>query len=219
MLSNDTLQFLKKLKKNNHKIWFEANKKGYENAQAEIRLFAEEWIKQYGKKDPTIAHLDPKKCIFRIYRDVRFSKNKSPYKNNLGAYLSKGGKDIKTAGFYLHIEPGNCMFGAGNYMPDSEVLSKIRQEIDYNFKDFEKIITQKKFKSIFGGLDTELKLKRAPKGYEEENPALELLKLKSFTVFRKIDDSEIIAPQFIQTVTNLCIASKPLVDFLNTAFE
>ena len=116
MLSNDTLQFLKELKKNNNKTWFEANRKRYENAQTEIKLFVEDWIKNYGKKDTSVANLDPKKCIFRINRDVRFSANKDPYKNNLGAYLKKGGKGSNTAGFFLHIEPGHGVFGSADEM-------------------------------------------------------------------------------------------------------
>lgn len=163
MLSNDTLKFLKDLSKNNNKDWFEKNRTRYENAQTEIKAFIAGWIAAYGKKDESIAHLDPKKCIFRIHRDVRFSANKSPYKTNLGAYLTKGGKNTNLAGFYLHIEPDNCFFGAGNYMPMPDQLAKIRQEIDYNFGDFKKIVTSKKFKDHFGELSIENKLKRAPK--------------------------------------------------------
>lgn len=119
MLTNDTLKFLKELSKNNNKEWFEKNRKRYENAQTEIKIFIEEWIKNYGKKDESIARLEPKKCIFRINRDVRFSANKSPYKNNLGAYLNKGGKSSNTAGFYLHIEPDNCFL-------EQEITSQCR---------------------------------------------------------------------------------------------
>jgi uncharacterized protein (TIGR02453 family) len=217
MLSSDTLKFLAELKKHNNKIWFEANRKRYENAQTEIKYFVEEWIKSYGKKDESIISLDPKKCIFRINRDVRFSANKDPYKNNLGAYLNKGGKGSNTAGFYLHIEPGNCFFGAGNYMPMPDELAKIRQEIDYNFSDFKKIISSKKFKDSFGDLSTENKLKRPPKGYEESNEAIEYLKLKGFTVFKKLKDEELTSKDFIKTITELSFTVKPFIDFLNAA--
>jgi len=219
MLSNDTLKFLKDLSKNNNKEWFEQNRMRYENAQTEIKTFIAKWIIAYGKKDESIAHLDPKKCIFRIHRDVRFSANKSPYKTNLGAYLTKGGKNTNLAGFYLHIEPGNCFFGAGNYMPMPDQLAKIRQEIDYNFADFKKIIVSKKFKDSFGDLSEENKLKRAPKGYEEDNEAIEYLKLKGFTVFKKISDAEITSKELAKTITDLSVTVKPLVDFLNNAVE
>jgi len=217
MLTNDTLKFLSELAKNNNKNWFEANRKRYENAQTEIKDFTETWIKNYGKKDDTIAFLEPKKCIFRINRDVRFSTNKDPYKNNLGSYLNKGGKSSNTAGFYLHIEPKNCFFGAGNYMPMPDELAKIRQEIDYNFADFKKIISSKKFKDNFGDLSLENKLKRPPKGYDETNDAIEYLKLKGFTVFKKISDEELTSKDFVKTITELSSTVKPLVDFLNNA--
>ncbi len=219
MLTNDTLKFLKELSKNNNKEWFEKNRKRYENSQTEIKAFIAEWIKNYGKKDESIAHLDPKKCIFRINRDVRFSSDKSPYKNNLGAYLTKGGKNTNLAGFYLHIQPGECFFGAGNYMPMPEQLAKIRQEIDYNFSDFKKIISSKKFKDLFGDLHTENKLKRAPKGYEEDNEAIEYLKLKGFTVFHKLKDEEITSKDLVKTITELSVTVKPFIDFLNAAVE
>ena len=219
MLSNETLKFLKELSKNNNKEWFEKNRKRYENAQSEIKNFISEWIKSYGKKDDSIAYLDPKKCIFRINRDVRFSANKNPYKNNLGAYLTKGGKNANLAGFYLHIEPGNCFFGAGNYMPMPDQLAKIRQEIDYNFSDFKKIVSSKKFKENFGDLSVENKLKRAPKGYEEDNEAIEYLKLKGFTVFKKFKDEEITSNDLVKTITELSIIVKPFIDFLNKSVE
>ena len=219
MLTNDTLKFLKELSKNNNKEWFEKNRKRYENAQTEIKSFIAAWINNYGNKDESIAHLDPKKCIFRINRDVRFSANKAPYKNNLGAYLTKGGKNTNLAGFYLHIEPNNCFFGAGNYMPMPDQLAKIRQEIDYNFADFKKIISSKKFKDSFGELSRENKLKRPPKGYEETNEAIDYLKLKGFTVFKKITDEELASKDFVKTITELSTTIKPFIDFLNGAVE
>lgn len=219
MLSNDTLNFLKDLKKNNNKAWFEANRKRYEYAQNEIKDFISGWINALGKKDPSVAQLDPKKCLFRIHRDVRFSSDKSPYKTNLGAYLSKGGKSGYNAGYYLHIEPGNCFFGAGYYMPMPDDLQKIRQEIDYNFADFKKIIHSKKFKETLGDLNTESKLKRPPKGYDEQNEAIEYIKLKGFTVFKKLDDDFFLSKDLVKNSTELCLLSKPFVDFLNAAVE
>lgn len=219
MLTNDTLKFLKDLSKNNNKEWFEKNRKRYENAQTEIKTFIAEWIKLYSKKDESIAHLDPKKCIFRINRDIRFSANKTPYKNNLGAYLTKGGKSSNYGGFYLHIESNNCFFGAGNYQPMPEELAKIRQEIDYNFSDFKKIISNKKFKDNFDNLSQENKLKRPPKGYDENNGAIEYLKLKGFTVFKKITEEELTSKDFVKTITELSTTVKPFIDFLNNAVE
>ncbi len=219
MLTNNTLIFLKELNKNNNKEWFEKNRKCYEYSQSEIKQLLALWITQFGKTDGSIANLEPQKCIFRINRDVRFSADKNPYKSNLGAYLAKGAKQTNFAGYYLHIEPGNCFFGAGNYMPTPEQLARIRQEIDYNFTDFKKIISAKTFVSYFPEINKENKLKRAPKGYEETNEAIEFLKMKSYTVISKINDKALIQPDFVQQLVILSKTVKPFIDFLNNAVE
>ncbi|HMY23162.1 MAG TPA: DUF2461 domain-containing protein [Chitinophagales bacterium] len=219
MLTKHTLQFLEELSHNNTKSWFEQHRNRYTQAQSEIKSFIEIWLNEFGKIDESIAHLDPKKCIFRIHRDVRFSANKNPYKTNLGAYLYKGDKQANYAGYYLHIEPGNCFFAAGNYMPMPEQLAKIRQEIDYNLHDFQKILQQKQFKEIFGNISSENKLKRAPKGYDEDNKAIEFLKLKSFVVSTKLSDEEICAKSMQTSIIQLSKTVKPFVDFLNNALD
>ncbi|HNB47851.1 MAG TPA: DUF2461 domain-containing protein [Chitinophagales bacterium] len=219
MLTKHTLQFLEELSHNNTKSWFEQHRNRYTQAQSEIKSFIEIWLNEFGKIDESIAHLDPKKCIFRIHRDVRFSANKNPYKTNLGAYLYKGDKQANYAGYYLHIEPGNCFFAAGNYMPMPEQLAKIRQEIDYNLHDFQKILQHKQFKEIFGNISSENKLKRAPKGYDEDNKAIEFLKLKSFVVSTKLSDEEICAKSMQTSIIQLSKTVKPFVDFLNNALD
>ena len=219
MLSKQTFKFLSDLKKHNDREWFEKNKKSYEAAQAEIKDFIAEWLKAFSKKDESLSHLEPKNCLFRIYRDVRFSADKSPYKTNLGAYINKGGKNGNTAGYYLHIEPGNCFYGAGNYMPTPEQLAKIRQEIDYNFSDFNKLISGKKFKDTFGDLMQDNKLKKPPRGYDENNPAIEFLKLKGFTIWSKLKDEEVLDKNFIKQIVKLSEMSQPFIEFLNTAVE
>lgn len=219
MLTKHTLQFLEELSHNNTKSWFEQHRNRYTQAQFEIKSFIEIWLNEFGKIDESIAHLDPKKCIFRIHRDVRFSANKNPYKTNLGAYLYKGDKQANYAGYYLHIEPGNCFFAAGNYMPLPEQLAKIRQEIDYNLHDFQKILQQKQFKEIFGNISSENKLKRAPKGYDEDNKAIEFLKLKSFVVSTKLSDEGICAKSMQTSIIQLSKTVKPFVDFLNNALD
>lgn len=219
MLTKHTLQFLEELSHNNTKSWFEQHRNRYTQAQSEIKSFIEIWLNEFGKIDESIAHLDPKKCIFRIHRDVRFSANKNPYKTNLGAYLYKGDKQANYAGYYLHIEPGNCFFAAGNYMPLPEQLAKIRQEIDYNLHDFQKILQHKQFKEIFGNISSENKLKRAPKGYDEDNKAIEFLKLKSFVVSTKLSDEEICAKSMQTSIIQLSKTVKPFVDFLNNALD
>lgn len=217
MLTADTFRFLKELEQNNHKDWFEINRNRYVLAQNELKLFIADWIQQFGKIDTDIAFLEPNKCVFRINRDVRFSADKRPYKTNLGAYLTKGGKNTNFAGYYLHIQPGNCFFGAGIYMPQPEQLVKIRQEIDYNFSDFKKILSGTKFKSTFQDLRVENQLKRPPKGYDENNEAIHYLKLKSYTVAKPLSDAEIMDKNFIKTITQLSQTVHPLIRFLNEA--
>ena len=219
MLSNDILKFLKELKKNNNREWFEKNKPRYVNAQNELKALIAEWIKLLAKTDPAVGHLDPAKCIFRIYRDVRFSADKSPYKVNLGAYLNTGGKNSDKAGYYLHVQPGNSFFGAGVYMPLPENLPRIRQEIDYNFASFKKILNNKKFKANFPELSDEMKLKKTPKGYDENNPAIEFLKLKSFVVFKKMKDEEVLSKDAVKKITELSVIVHPFCSFLNEAMR
>lgn len=219
MLTNDSLKFLKELKKNNTREWFEKNKPRYVKTQDELKVVIADWIKRFSKTDASVAHIDPAKCIFRIYRDVRFSTDKSPYKTNLGGYISPGGKNSDLSGYYLHVEPGNCFFGAGIYMPQPENLPKIRQEIDYNFAEFSKIINGKKFKAFFPVLSEEMKLKRPPKGYEENNPAIEFLKLKSFVVFHKLSDADVLSPELPKKLDELSKVVYPFNAFLNRAIS
>jgi uncharacterized protein (TIGR02453 family) len=136
MLQSSTLQFLQSLQKNNNKPWFDENRKKYESAKENFAEFVEALINGIAAFDPTIQNLTAKNCMFRINRDVRFSKDKSPYKTNMGASISKGGKKINLAGYYFHCEPGKSFAAGGFYMPMAPELAKIRQEIDYNFKEW-----------------------------------------------------------------------------------
>ena len=218
MINKTTIQFLTDLKKNNTREWFEANRKRYEAGKENIIELAAQAIKAIGAFDKDIAELEPKQCIFRINRDVRFSKNKAPYKNNMSLVVSKGGKKSETAAFYIHIEPGQAFIGCGFWGPEAKKLASIRQEIDYNFKDFQKIIAAKKFKETFTeGLSTEDTLQRPPKGYDDQNPAVAYLKLKSFVAMKKISDADLQSKDFVKILLDAYKAVKPFIDFLNTA--
>lgn len=219
MIHTETIQFLKALKKNNSKEWFDQNRKSYEQAKENYMDFVEGILGRMKKIDISLADLEPKQCVFRINRDVRFSKNKDPYKTNMGASFSKGGKKIQCAGYYFHLEPGGSFIGGGFWMPMAPELNKIRQEIDYNVEAFNKIINKKKFKDIFGSLSESEKLSRPPKGYEVENPAIELLKLKSFIVMTPVKDTEITSKELANKVVDHFETMMPLVDFLNKAID
>ena len=219
MLQSSTIKFLKDLKKNNNKPWFDANRKQYEAAKADFALFIQSVIDGLGKKDTSVAHLTAKDCMFRINRDVRFSKDKSPYKTNLSAFINAGGKKSNLAGYYFHLEPGGVFAGGGMYMPMPPELAKIRQEIDYNLADFKKILSSKKFKTAYGDLDrdAEYTLSRVPKGYEPTNPAADYLKLKSYVATYKISDASLTSKTLVKKVIQGFEALQPLIVFLNEA--
>jgi uncharacterized protein (TIGR02453 family) len=211
------LRFLRKLKKNNNKPWFEANRNGYTEAKQEVEAFLEGLIASYGKTDDAISRLTPKDCMFRINRDVRFSKDKSPYKTNFGAFINPGGKKSALAGYYLHIEPGASFAGGGLWMPMPAELAKIRQEIDYNLPEFTAILGAPSFKKQFGLLYSgeDMSLRRVPKGYDNDNPAAEYLKLKSFIATRKLSDEEVASASLKKSCIAAFTALKPLLEFIN----
>ncbi len=223
MLKKTSLQFLKNLEKNNNKPWFDNHRADYEAARADFGAFIQSVIDTYGKKDVTIRNLVAKDCLFRINRDIRFSKNKTPYKNNFGASINKGGKQsVSSAGYYFHFQPGgNSFTGGGIWMPGAEDLKKIRQEIDYNLKDFNKITGTGKFKAVYGGLsqDAEYKLSRVPKGYEADNPAAEQLKLKSYIATLNLSDADLVSRDLLKKTVAAFEALRPLVEFINRATE
>ena len=221
MLQKETLKFLKDLKKNNNKPWFEEHRKAYEAAKSDFEKLTVAVLKTTATFDATIANLQPKDCLFRINRDVRFAKDKSPYKTNFGMGISKGGKKAVSAGYYLHCEPGEAFVGGGMWMPMPPELKKLRQEIDYHWDEFSQIISGKKFKTAYGDLvkTDEYSLSRPPKGYEESNPAIEYVKLKSFLGLRKLTDEELQSDKLLKTVMASFEALKPLLDFMNRAIE
>jgi uncharacterized protein (TIGR02453 family) len=220
MIKQQVLDFLKDLKENNNKEWFETHRKAYENAKKNIIDFTAELIKNYALIDPTIAHLQPKDCLFRINRDVRFSADKSPYKTNMGISVSKGAKKLNLAGYYIHLQPNECFVAGGMYMPMPPELKKIREEIDYNFDKFQTILENPTFKQMYGNLVKEnLSLSRVPKGYEADNPAAEFLKLKGFIATQKLTDAEVLSDDFVEEISEKMRALQPLITFLNHALE
>jgi len=221
MINSTTLTFLRQLKKNNNKAWFDAHRKEYEAAKLNFEQFIQQVIDQHSKKDPSLSGMAAKSCMFRLNRDVRFSKDKSPYKTNFGAFINKGGKKSPLAGYYFHLEPGGAFCGGGMYMPEPPMLAKIRQEVDYNLPAFRKIIGSAAFKKLYGGLSTseEYSLTRVPKGYEADNPAAEYLKLKSFVALQQLDDKNLTSKDLLKNTLAAFVALQPLVVFLNTAAE
>lgn len=219
MISTSTLDFLIKLKKNNNKEWFDKNRPQYELIKMEFKNFINELIASIAKFDPSVKHLEAKDCIFRINRDVRFSSNKAPYKTNIAAFISPEGKKSISAGYYIHIQPGNCFLASGMWMPPAPQLSAVRQEIDYNAEEFRKIILSKEFKKHFKELSQEDKVKTTPKGYEKTHPEIEFLKLKSFIAMKAIDDKDVLSKNFIKSICTSFEVAYPLNAFLRRACD
>ncbi|MHB8260953.1 MAG: DUF2461 domain-containing protein [Bacteroidia bacterium] len=214
-----TLAFLKQIKKNNNREWFEKNKPVYLTCKEEFGVLVQQVINLIAKFDSQIAGLEAYKTTFRIYKDVRFSKDKTPYKSNMGASIAPGGKSSPIPGYYLHIEPGNSFLGGGCYMPMPDKLAAIRQEIDYNYADFKKILNHKDFKKYYTGLADEGKLVNPPKGYDKENPAAEVLKNKHFVVIHKVTDKELLNADFNKYAASAFKAMHPFVLFLREAIK
>jgi len=217
MLQSSTILFLKNLKKNNTKEWFDTNRKVYEAAKKDFLELTTNILKKISKTDETLIHLQPKDCIFRINRDIRFSKDKSPYKTNMGMSIARAGKKGVSAGYYFHLEPGQCFVGGGIYMPMPDDLKKVRQEVDYCFAEFSSIIKAKAFKNIYGDVEktSDLSLSRPPKGYDDSNPAIEYLKLKSYVATAPVSDEDLTSKQLENKIITAFEALKPLIDFIN----
>jgi len=221
MIQKTTLTFLEALKYNNNKPWFDAHRKEYETARADFAGFVDNLIAAFGKTEPSILHLKAKDCMFRINRDVRFSKNKEPYKTNFGAYINAEGKKSLKAGYYFHLEPGGSFTGGGLWQPMPAELARVRQEIDYNLPEFEKILGTKKFRDTYGGLSVEEGqiLSRVPKGYEPDNPAATYLKYKSYTALANLPDN-LLPGSALQTTTVKAFQTlQPLIAFINRGID
>lgn len=217
-MSKKIIDFLSDLKHNNDREWFNSHKDYYNETRDEFVLLVENLIPALAINNPTLANLQVKDSIFRIYRDVRFSKDKSPYKTQMGAYLAPGGRKSIFAGYYLHIEPGNSFLAGGSYSPQAENLKKIRSEIFYNCDEFKSIIESKDFKKLFGEIQGP-KLKRPPVGFSKEFEDIELLKFKYYTIFHLVDDAAVEDPQFIENAVSIFGKIKPFNDFLNRAIS
>ena len=216
-IDSSTLQFLKTLLKNNNRNWFTENKNLYIEAQKDVLLFVENLIEEMSKFDEEILKIDAKKSLFRIYRDVRFSKDKSPYKTNFGAGLGMG-KGTRITGYYLHIEPGKSFLAGGVYQPEPSVLKEIRKEISMSGNEFLKILEQKDFRNNFRGLSVENKLQRVPAGFEKDDPMSEYLKLKNFIVVHPISDASLLKENAAKDFAKIFESIKPLNDFLESPF-
>ena len=220
MKAENILKFLKSLSRNNNREWFDKNKDTYLELKGEFETFVGDVLTDMIAIDPALSGLDPKKLTYRIYRDVRFSKDKTPYKTNMSAAISSGGKTMGTPGYYFQVEPGGKSFvAAGLYMPLPETLAKIRQEIDYSGERLDGILKNAKFKKFYARLWDGDALKSVPKGYAKDHPHIELLKLKSFLVEHPFTDEEVVSKTFQKKLIDAMRVAQPLVEFLKEGLD
>ena len=217
MLSIESLKFIDDLTANNNRDWFLDNKKRYEKYKSDYQSFVAKFLTEMKPLDSTLELLEVKNCTFRINRDIRFSKDKTPYKNHLGIWMSSGTKGANRAGYYIHIGKDESFIAGGFYSPEAPDLKKVRKEIAFFYEDLEEIIANESFKGIYGSLDQANSLKNAPKDYEKDHPAIEFLKLKSFTTAQKFDYNDATKSDFVKNTVEKLIVLKPLNDFINRA--
>jgi uncharacterized protein (TIGR02453 family) len=221
MITKEALLFLEDLIANNTTDWMHANKKRYENYKKDYHQYISSLLSEIKPLDKSLEPLEVKNCTFRINRDIRFSKDKSPYKTNMGVWFTQNKFRKNSAGYYIHFEKGNSFIAGGVWCPEPAELKKIRKEIAFFYDDLEALLSDKKFKKEFGTLtrDETNTLKKAPKDFESNHPAIDYLKLKSFTASEKLEDALFSDPNFNKIVVQKLIALKPLNDFLNRALE
>ncbi|MFW5974922.1 MAG: DUF2461 domain-containing protein [Bacteroidota bacterium] len=213
------LDFLSKLCKNNNREWFEEHRDEYEASQEELLAFADDMIQQIQAFDPAIGEQTPKNTIFRIYRDIRFSNDKTPYKKARGVFIKRGGKKSPYASYYIHIEPGASFAGGGIYHPRKAALDAVRNKIYFEYETFFNIVNHPRFKKRFGSVSTDEKLKRMPKGYDEGHPAEYYLKFKSFIIGAPVPDHEMKGSRLAATLAELLRPAQPFIHFINEAVE
>lgn len=219
MMTDLVISFLKELEQNNTREWFHANKGWYDEAKLEMESLVNTLIPGMARFDPTVKFITAKECMFRIFRDVRFSKDKAPYKTNFGAWIAKTGRKSSGPGYYIHIQPGESFLAAGVYMPDPETLKKIRQEIYYNIDEFKGILEGKELKKYIHGVDEMDKLKRPPKDFPADFPDIEILKNKHFTVSCTFSEKQLSGPNFADFALKVYKTMYPFNVFLGRAID
>ena len=211
-LPPSVFSFLEDLKENNHREWFQNNKTRYQEQYNYALQFADELLLRMKQID-TIETISGKKSLFRINKDVRFSKDKSPYKTNIGGALTRATKYLR-GGYYFHIEPGNCFLGGGFWAPSPEDLKHIRLQIAADPEPLQQILSSEEFIATFRQLEGE-KLKSAPKGFNKDHHAIDLINYKQFLLIKKLTDEEVQSKQYLETVVSTFQAMRPFFDYMS----
>lgn len=213
---DNILRFLKELKINNNREWFAENKSWYNQVRAEFEFLSKDFILEISKFDEDIKHVEVKDCIFRIYKDIRFSHDKTPYKTHFGIFVaSAGGRKSQRGGYYLHLDPDGCFVAVGVWSPEPGMLKALRQSVYDNIDELNEIRNNPKFSKYFNSFFDEDKLKTVPKGFLKDFPDAELLKLKHYMVEYKLEDALREKEDFVQQVAEIAKTAYPLNRFLN----
>lgn len=214
----EIIDFLSKLEKNNNREWFDENRDTYQACRLKVLHITEVLINEIRSFDPELPFIDPKKCVFRIFRDVRFSKNKQPYKTNFGAFIARDGRKGGNPGYYFHIQPGASFIGGGVYMPEPSKLKAIRTEIFNHPQDLLELLEEPDFKKSFQ-LYGDDKLKTAPKGFPKDFEHIDLLRYKSYAPFMNVPDSVLLGDDVIEFILNQFKLLSTFNHYLNHAID
>jgi uncharacterized protein (TIGR02453 family) len=212
IISKSNLAFLKDLKKNNNRDWFLKNKTCYDEALHNIILFADALLSEMRKHD-NLENKSGRSSVFRIYRDVRFSKDKSPYKTYWGGSFKRATKKLR-GGYYFQIAPGDSLAAGGFFSPNPADTLRIRTDMNLNFKDWKKLLSDKKFKTTFGEMKGE-KVSTSPKGFSKDNPAIELLRYKQFYFEHRFTDKEVMSNDFLKNLNQTFKTMRPYFDYMS----
>lgn len=215
----EVLNFLSELQENNNREWFDLNREWYQECRKKVLFLTELLIHEAGKFDDQIGIQDPKNCVFRIFRDVRFSNDKTPYKTNMGCFIAKGGRKSVSAGYYLHIQPSGSFIGGGAYTPPADALKAFRTEIFDHPEEFKQLIYNESFHKIYPELWDD-KLKSSPKGFPKDFPDIDLLKYKSYAFGSTVIGDQVVASDgFVENVLRSMKELYPVNRFLNSALD
>ncbi len=218
MLQPETLSFLTQLAANNNREWFDAHRAAYDTARTDFEGFISHLKRALAPLVPELETQPAKSLLFRIYRDIRFSKDKTPYKTHFSAYFSRAGKKAVDAGYYLHVAPGNAHLSVGMWEPQGAVLKAVRQEIDYSLEELQGILEAPGFRKNFGELQGE-KRRTLPQGYSADNPAAEILKYKSFLVSHPLPNDFFMRKDAVRKLAAMASTAAPFVAFLNRGMD
>lgn len=208
------LDFLRLIEQNNDRDWFRANRGLYDGAAEAFSEITAGMIARISGFEPETSRLSPGDCTYRIYRDVRFSNDKRPFKIHMGAFINSHGKKSMHGGYYLHLQPGNCFAAGGCYCLDNKVLKAVRESIVDNLEEFEGIVEAPEFRKLFPVIG-EQRLKTAPKGFDKDFPHMEYLRPKDYSVSTPLSDADVTDDGWEDRVAEIFRTMKPMIDFVN----